>query len=220
LVAGSAQNDKPPLGKIIFYEPEGEDLMHKSTAVTLIALLAILALALSACQQVQTLGPAATPSSGSTPSSSAATQTETAPNSATAGQGSGEPGPIHCLVEFEATVRQGPSTGMALTGTFDFKVDATGTLHGKLLQANQSEIMAGGQVNGRAINLVFIAGKAKYIFGVGTSQSKMANDSCGTIMGGPFVGPEPGDAGDWLASGRGAEPGSTPAICDSAGCLD
>jgi hypothetical protein len=105
-----------------------------------------------------------------------------------------------------------------LKGMFDFKVDETGTLHGTLLQENQGAIAAAGQVNGRAIHLVFAAGEGKYIFGVGTLVSKLANDTCGVALGGPFVGPEPGDAGDWLALGRGGSPASTPQLCDAGEC--
>jgi hypothetical protein len=104
-------------------------------------------------------------------------------------------------------VRQGPSSGVMLKGMFDFKVDETGTLEGKLLQDNQGEIQAAGQVNGHAIHLVFFAGEGKYIFGVGTAVSKITNDSCGVAFGGPFVGPGEGDAGDWIVIDVG-EPGS------------
>lgn len=132
--------------------------------------------------------------------------------------GTGAPGPVHCQVDFEAAVRQGPSTGLMLQGLLDFKVNASGTLHGVLLQSDQSQILAAGQVDGRAIHLVFVVGDQKFVFGVGTTLNQIENDECGVALGGPFVGPEPGDSGDWLGFGRGAEPGSTPSMCDDAGC--
>jgi hypothetical protein len=130
-------------------------------------------------------------------------------------QGSGQPGPVHCLVDFEATVRQGPSSGVALLGVFDFRVDEAGVLYGKLMQENGGEILAAGQVNGRAIHLVFELGEEQLVFGVGTAKVRITNDTCGLALGGPFVGPAPGDSGDWLARRLGGNPGSTPA-CDVA----
>jgi hypothetical protein len=183
-------------------------MKHYSTALALVV-LASLAL-LTACAPVQPLTVAATSAAQSNTASS--TITQTAPLTTTVA-GKGQPGPVHCLVDFEATVRQGPSKGVALKGVFDFKVDETGTLYGKLLQENQSEILAAGQVIGRAIHLVFVVGKDQNVFGVGTAKTKINNDTCGLVLGGPLVGPAPGDAGDWLATIRGGNPSSTPA-CD------
>jgi hypothetical protein len=144
--------------------------------------------------------------------------TTTTTGEAAGTQGTGVAGPVHCLVDFEAAVHHGPSTGLTLNGVFDFKVNERGTLHGMLLQGDQSQILAAGQVNGRAVNLVFVVGERKFVFGVGTTLNQIQNDDCGVVLGGPFVGPEQGDSGDWLAFGRGAEPGSTPSMCDDAGC--
>jgi hypothetical protein len=52
-----------------------------------------------------------------------------------------------------------------------------------------------GQSTGRAINLLFTVGDGQYLFGVGTMEHDLA--TCDGAMGGPFVGPQPGDAGDW-----------------------
>jgi len=124
-------------------------------------------------------------------------------------QGSGVPGPVHCMIDFEATVRQGPSNGVALLGVFDFKVDKEGVLYGKLMQENGGEIMAAGQVIGRAVHLVFDLGEDQTVFGVGTAKVRITNDTCGLELGGPFVGPQPGDSGDWLAKRLGGNPSST-----------
>lgn len=142
----------------------------------------------------------------------------TATTTSAATGGTGVPGPIHCLVDFEAAVHQGPSTGLALKGVFDFQVNESGTLHGMLLQSDQTQILAAGQVEGRAVHLVFVVGERKFVFGVGTTLNQIQNDDCRVVLGGPFVGPEHGDSGDWLAFGRGADPGSTPSMCDDAGC--
>jgi hypothetical protein len=174
--------------------------------ITIIALIS-----LTGCQGVTPVTPAQEAGSTQTTSSTTMPATDT-----TTAQGSGQPGPVHCLIDFEATVRQGPSSGVALRGIFDFKVDEAGTLYGKLMQENGGEILAAGQVNGRAIHLVFELGGEQLVFGVGTAKARITNDTCGLALGGPFVGPAPGDAGDWLATKRGANPSSTPA-CD-VGC--
>jgi hypothetical protein len=178
----------------------------------MMGLLVLLALLLvTGCQPVMPVNALPAGESAQMTITSTTTMTDT---SVTAG--SGEPGPVHCLIDFEATVRQGPSSGVALIGVFDFKVDEEGTLYGKLMQGDGGEILAAGQVNGRAINLVFALGEEQHVFGVGTAKAKITNDTCGLVLGGPFVGPAPGDAGDWLARKLGGSPGSTPA-CD-VGC--
>lgn len=185
-------------------------MKHHSTSLILVVLISLI---LAACAPVQPLTMTATSAATMNTESSTITQTE-AMTATVAGKG--EPGPVHCLVDFEATVRQGPSNGVALKGVFDFKVDEDGTLYGQLMQENQEEILAAGQVIGRAIHLVFALGEDQTVFGVGTAKARITNDTCGLALGGPFVGPAPGDAGDWLARRLGGNPGSTPA-CD-VGC--
>lgn len=177
-------------------------MQHSFTARTLVVLVS-LALILAACAPVQPLTVATTATMNT--ASSAITQTE----ALTTTTGSGQPGPVHCLIDFEATVRQGPSSGVALLGVFDFKVDEEGVLYGKLMQEAGGEILAAGQVVGRAVHLVFDLGEDQTVFGVGTAKVRITNDTCGLELGGPFVGPAPGDAGDWLARRIGGNPGST-----------
>jgi hypothetical protein len=175
-----------------------------------IGLLAALALLLlTGCQPVMPVN--SMPVGGSTQTTITSTMTTTDTSSMSVG--SGMPGPVHCLIEFEATVRQGPSTGVALIGTFDFEVDEEGVLYGKLLQASGGEILAAGQVIGRAIHLVFDLGEDQTVFGVGTAKTRITNETCGLALGGPFVGPAAGDAGDWLAKQLRGNESSTPA-CD------
>lgn len=186
-------------------------MKRSSTFFTLVVLVS-LALLLAACAPVQPLTVAATSAAMNTASN---TITQTAGMTTTV-VGKGQPGPVHCMIDFEATVRQGPSKGVTLKGIFDFKVDEQGTLYGKLLQADQSQVLAAGQVVGRAIHLVFAVSKEQDVFGVGTAKTTINNDTCGVALGGPFVGPAPGDSGDWLARKRTVNPASTIA-CD-VGC--
>lgn len=181
--------------------------MRKMTALIVVVVLTLL----TGCQPVMPVNAVSASDSAQTVSTTTTAMTNT-------NQGSGQPGPVHCLVDFEATVRQGPSSGVSLKGVFDFKVDETGSLYGKLLQGDQSEVLAAGQVIGRAIHLVFAVSKDQDVFGVGTAKTKINNDTCGIALGGPFVGPTPGDSGDWLARKRGVNPSSTPS-CD-IGCGD
>lgn len=173
-------------------------------------LFALLLLFITGCQPVVPV--TALPVSASAQTAITTTTTLTT----TARQSSGEAGPVHCLIDFVATVRQGPSNGVTLRGVFDFKVDEEGALYGKLMQEDGGEILGAGQVIGRAIHLVFDLGDQQLVFGVGTAQAKITNDTCGLALGGPFVGPAEGDSGDWLARRLGGNPGSTPA-CD-VGC--
>lgn len=73
-------------------------------------------------------------------------------------------------------MRQGPSHGVALKGVFGFKGDEEGTLYGQLMQ---EEILAAGQVVGRAIQLVFALGEDQVVGGVGTAKARITNDTCG-----------------------------------------
>jgi hypothetical protein len=63
---------------------------------------------------------------------------------------------------------------------------------------DRSEITATGHVNGQAINLIFVVRPDTYIFGVGTLQHPVPE--CAGVWGGPFVGPELGDIGDWFST--------------------
>lgn len=124
-------------------------------------------------------------------------------------QTDGTPGPVHCNILFEASIRQGPSTGTAMMGSLDFKLDQQGNLSGTLTLKDQTEIPVVGQVTGRAVNLAMQLGDRAYVFGVGTAFKNIDNEECGYALGGPFAGPKPGDMGEWLAVGHGT-PSSTP----------
>ena len=105
---------------------------------------------------------------------------------------------IACGGHFEATVRQGPSAGLSLVGQLEVWVEESGQARAVLTLRDGATLPATGHVNGQAINLIFVVRPDTYLFGVGTSQR--AFDECAGIWGGPFVGPEQGDIGDWLGT--------------------
>jgi hypothetical protein len=107
---------------------------------------------------------------------------------------------LHCEFAFEATVYEGPSAGLALVGSLQFDLDPDGGLTGVFALEDGSEALVAGQVAGRAVNLIFDLGDERYIYGVGTALYNVRDEDCGGALGGPLVGPEPGDSGDW---GRG-----------------
>ena len=183
--------------------------MKRIESLTLRIAFTGLAWLMAACTAVPPMIMATTPTTGVN------TQPLTTTTAAQqAGQGYGEPGPLHCNMAFEATVHQGPSTGLALVGLLDFSLGAGGSLTGTLTLKDQTEAQVVGQVNGRAIHLIVHPQKA-FVFGVGTAFEPIAGEACGKILGGPFVGPKPGDAGDWLAGGQGR---ASSAICDAYDC--
>ena len=106
--------------------------------------------------------------------------------------------PIACGGRFEATVRQGPSAGFSLVGQLVVRAEPSGRASAVLTLQDGSTLPATGHVNGQAINLVFVVRQDTYLFGVGTSQHNF--HECAGVWGGPFVGPELGDIGDWLGT--------------------
>jgi hypothetical protein len=107
----------------------------------------------------------------------------------------------------DATIYQGPSTGLTMIGDLQFDVESDGSLSGRFILDDGGEVPLAGQVNGRAINLILTVAEGKYIYGVGTALNDIISDECGTAMGGPFVGPEAGDSGEWEDLGRKGKPG-------------
>ncbi len=104
-----------------------------------------------------------------------------------------------CMRQFEMTVRQGPSAGLQLAGTLVLNVEPSGSINkGSLVLESGGEVRVTGQVTGRAINLLFDIGDGRLLFGVGTLENYIS--LCTGAMGGPLVGPRPGDLGDWAAS--------------------
>jgi hypothetical protein len=106
--------------------------------------------------------------------------------------------PIACGGRFEAVVRQGPSAGLSLNGQLVVRVEPSGQARAVLTLRDGTTLPATGYVNGQAINLIFVVRQDTYLFGVGTAQRDFRD--CAGVWGGPFVGPELGDIGDWLGT--------------------
>lgn len=106
--------------------------------------------------------------------------------------------PIACGGRFEAMVRQGPTAGLALVGQLVVRVEPSGRASAVLTLRDGTTLPATGHVNGQAMNLIFVVRQDTYLFGVGTSQHNF--HECAGVWGGPFVGPELGDIGDWLGT--------------------
>jgi hypothetical protein len=106
--------------------------------------------------------------------------------------------PIACGGRFEAMVRQGPSAGLALVGQLVVRAEPSGRATAVLTLRDETTVPATGHVNGQAIYLVFVVRQDTYLFGVGTARRDFRE--CAGVWGGPFVGPELGDIGDWLGT--------------------
>ena len=106
-----------------------------------------------------------------------------------------------CYADFEATVRQGPSTGLEQNGILVLRVEADGKIdEGSLIAAEGPAVTVVGQMDGRAVNLLFEVGEGQFLYGVGVLQNDIEGGCQAALngaMGGPFVGPELGDSGDW-----------------------
>lgn len=105
---------------------------------------------------------------------------------------------FECGIGFQAGVYYGPSTGLFLDGQLVFNLLDDGGIEGYYVSLDQTVAYEmSGQVNGRAVNLMFDLGDGKYVYGVGTAKDRFDGGNCGTQLGGPLVGSEPGDMGDW-----------------------
>lgn len=114
----------------------------------------------------------------------------------------GQPVGVECSMGFEAAVRQGPAAGLVLLGDLNFAVDASGSLEGAFVLDDGQSIPTFGQVNGRAIHLVFDLGDEQYVYGTGTALEPIVSENCGAEVGGTFAGPGEGDLGDWRRRGK------------------
>jgi hypothetical protein len=104
-----------------------------------------------------------------------------------------------CMVTFEATVRQGPSTGLALRGLLAGRLMPSGRIEeGAVVLPDGTRLHLVGQVNGLAINLLIRLGVGRNLYGVGTLENEL--HLCTGTMGGVFSGPQAGDIGDWGAT--------------------
>lgn len=114
---------------------------------------------------------------------------------------------------FELSVRQGPSAGLTQQGILALAIAGDGAINRGVFvpvvdgQAGDA-INVTGQTTGRAVNLLFQL-PAGAVYGVGVAQDDLRTAAglfdvnTGTLsrpfsMGGPFVGPQAGDSGDWF----------------------
>lgn len=122
-----------------------------------------------------------------------------------------------CLLPFEITVRQGPNEGQEYVGALALKVAADGAIdEGFFATVDGDGFAVVGQATGRAVSLLITFADGQYLYGVGAAEQAVA--ACAGEMGGPLVGPERGDLGDWAVVDVAAQAaGRRSQICK--GCL-
>ncbi len=102
---------------------------------------------------------------------------------------------ITCQGAFEATVHRGPDTGLSLVGGLTIEIELSGELDGVLVLQNGSQVPVTGEINRQKIKLEFDLGDGTVIRGKGKLDNR--DQRCTGATGGTFVGPNPGDRGDW-----------------------
>jgi hypothetical protein len=108
-------------------------------------------------------------------------------------------------MEFEAAVRIGTSAGTVLEGVLTLDMSEHGAIdRGSFVLADGAEIPVVGQIDGRAISLLFDLGDGAFVAGTGLAQDDLK--SCPEVIdgfvGGPLAGPGEGDLGDWRRKGK------------------
>ncbi|MGI8550209.1 MAG: hypothetical protein ACR2PL_05315 [Dehalococcoidia bacterium] len=122
----------------------------------------------------------------------------------------------NCLYDFEATVRQGPSAGLALRGSLALVEDTSrdlGSVVGYLIpnggNVTASDIVpVTGRVDGLALILQFALANGSTMTGTGSMDNTI--DACRGKMRGDLTGPQLADTGDWAG-------GADRASCISRG---
>jgi hypothetical protein len=109
------------------------------------------------------------------------------------------PADAPCVLPFDVAIRQGPTAGTELLGYLALITDETGATSGAFVTDDEQTLAVVGQINGHAVNLMFTPAEGPPIFGVGTSAVDLStcHGALYTPVGGPLVGPEAGDSGDW-----------------------
>lgn len=95
------------------------------------------------------------------------------------------------LFAFQGQVNNGPSAGTVLSGDLGLNAASDGTLSGALT-IGDTAIPVTGRLAGTNISVTFDLGGGVYIFGIGRLGPS------GNFRG-PFVGPQSGDLGNWVA---------------------
>ena len=118
---------------------------------------------------------------------------------------SAQASPLVCKFPFEATVRQGKSSGTSVIGDMTLNIAADGSFTGQVVEKDGTSVPVSGQVTGRAISLVMelkpMADKTpgSYVFGTGAALNPIMGDAdCGGPLGGTFAGPGVDDIGSWI----------------------
>jgi hypothetical protein len=106
------------------------------------------------------------------------------------------------MPSFELSILQGPNKGLMVDGALTIEAAADGSVTGSLLTSDGATIPMVGQVTGRAVSMAFNMGKApngtvdRYVFGTGLLLNGV--EGCDKApFGGPAVGPDFGDSGEW-----------------------
>jgi len=102
-----------------------------------------------------------------------------------------------CKYNFDATVRSGPSEGLALVGTLALVTVAPGVLRGYLYPKDGGEAFRvyGTVDKNVSIDLRFELTDGRVIVGTGIVEAPIGE--CRGTMDGTFIGPEKEDEGDW-----------------------
>ncbi|MFN8534848.1 MAG: hypothetical protein U0556_15030 [Dehalococcoidia bacterium] len=117
-----------------------------------------------------------------------------------------------CRTAFEVTIHEGPSAPATLLGFLTISVGPDGAIVGTLAREDGPLMLEGaltipgdratvvGQATGRAVNLLVDLGEGRYVIGVGTAQQPLSGCAglVDGVLGGPAVGPQSGDRGDWI----------------------
>jgi hypothetical protein len=122
-----------------------------------------------------------------------------------------------CLRLFEVSVRQGPNEGQEYLGVLALRVADGGAIEeGYFATSDGDDFPIVGQATGRSIGLLITLAEGQTVYGVGVGEHEVG--ACAGQMGGPLVGPEPGDMGDWAVIDLANQtPGTRSRVCK--GCL-
>jgi len=78
----------------------------------------------------------------------------------------------------------------------ELKISDDGTIEeGYFATADGDDFPVVGQATGRSIGLLITLADGESFYGVGVGEEEIT--ACAGAMGGPLVGPEPDDLGDW-----------------------
>jgi hypothetical protein len=99
---------------------------------------------------------------------------------------------------FEGRVTKGPSAGTTLAGNLALTPAEDGTVAGALTLADGTAVPVTGRLAGTNLTVTFDLGNGAFIFGIGRATESGA-------FKGPFLGPQDGDQGRWVAKPAGAE---------------